>query len=200
MTSRYRIYYLSLALVFLTGLSFLHGQEDSTILTTPEGWRTELISFPISFAPEIAYTGIEDIRFAPGWADKESEDFWSYAFVWYINEEPQLSPQYLSSALETYFVGIMSMIAGVERTSSDPFVQSIAAVIEVPNATASYQGRVNIYDAFFLKGRTSLNVDIQYVYCKSKEKHIVLFHFSPQPRSHPVWDTLKKVDVVIDCE
>ncbi len=38
----------------------------SFFLPTPEGWQTETIPFPLEFAPEIKYEGLEELRFAPG--------------------------------------------------------------------------------------------------------------------------------------
>ena len=40
--------------------------EPSFFLPTPEGWRTETIPFPLEFAPEIKYEGLEELRFALG--------------------------------------------------------------------------------------------------------------------------------------
>ena len=53
------------------------AQVPKTVLDAPEGWRAEIIDFPLSFAPEIDLTGFEDIRFSPGWADSTSIDFWT---------------------------------------------------------------------------------------------------------------------------
>ena len=48
----------------------------------PKEWQTERINFPIDFAPQISYTGVEDLRFAPGWEFTTSEEHWSYAFYY----------------------------------------------------------------------------------------------------------------------
>src|SRR5688500_2734436 len=45
----------------------------------PAGWRTETIPFPLGFAPTLPYTGIEELRFAPGMFKAGSDDFWTYA-------------------------------------------------------------------------------------------------------------------------
>jgi hypothetical protein len=53
----------------------------SYTLPYPQGWDTELFSIPIQFAPQIAYKGVEDIRFAPGWAKAGSDEYWAYCFL-----------------------------------------------------------------------------------------------------------------------
>ena len=59
-------------------------------LDVPAGWNVERIPFPIDFAPGINYTGVEDLRFTPGWEDLTSEEHWSYAFLWWLDEGQRL--------------------------------------------------------------------------------------------------------------
>ena len=59
-------------------------------LPFPDGWNVERFSIPIDFAPGIAYKGVEDIRFAPGWGDKKSEEYWSYCFLWWLNPDAKI--------------------------------------------------------------------------------------------------------------
>ena len=40
------------------------------------------------FAPSIKYKGVEDIRFTPGWGKAGSEEYWTYAFLWFLDDEP----------------------------------------------------------------------------------------------------------------
>jgi hypothetical protein len=51
-------------------------------LITPDGWTVERLPFPIEFAPQIPYKGVEELRFAPGWGDIKSDEHWTYAFLW----------------------------------------------------------------------------------------------------------------------
>lgn len=43
-------------------------------LIIPYAWTTEHFSLPSDFAPQITYTGVEDIRFTPGWSKRSSQD------------------------------------------------------------------------------------------------------------------------------
>ena len=51
---------------------------------TPPRWRTETIPFPLEFAPELAYVGLEELRFAPGMFKAGAEDFWKSKSGWFI--------------------------------------------------------------------------------------------------------------------
>ena len=59
-----------------------HNYKAPYFLDTPQHWGIERFQIPIQFAPSIAYKGVEDIRFTPGWAKKDSEEYWSYVFLW----------------------------------------------------------------------------------------------------------------------
>lgn len=56
-----------------------HTWTPAYNLLIPKGWEIERFLIPIEFAPQIAYKGVEDIRFAPGWGEEKSEQYWSYA-------------------------------------------------------------------------------------------------------------------------
>src|SRR5690348_7269453 len=56
---------------------------------TPEGWRREVIPFPLDFAPEIGYRGVEELRFAPRFFDPAAPTYWSYAFAWLLEGAPE---------------------------------------------------------------------------------------------------------------
>ena len=47
-----------------------HKWEAPYDLPIPKDWGIERFLIPISFAPQISYKGVEDIRFTPGWAKK----------------------------------------------------------------------------------------------------------------------------------
>src|SRR4051812_30681554 len=61
-------------------------------LDIPAGWDIERFLIPIEFAPSISYKGIEDIRFTPGWSKAETDDYWSYAFLWYLDSAIKFTP------------------------------------------------------------------------------------------------------------
>lgn len=75
--------YLIILMLCLTSLS-IYGQEVKTEfdghkweapyqLPVPKDWTIERFLIPISFAPQIPYKGVEDIRFTPGWGKVDSD-------------------------------------------------------------------------------------------------------------------------------
>ena len=64
---------LLIALTLVSTIA-IHAQETPAppfTMPTPEGWRNETIPFPLEFAPNLGYEGIEEIRFSPGMMESE---------------------------------------------------------------------------------------------------------------------------------
>ena len=178
-----------LVLVFLSWFfvqAIASGEQSENILKAPDTWRTERIHFPLGFAPTLDYQGFEDIRFAPGWSDEQAEDFWSYAFVWYLDTDPKLNKEILEQQIKAYFDGLMK--------STDTSV-----AVESKAGGHQYVGYASVVDAFFTKEKMVLNFTVVSSVCTATGKHAVLFRLSPQARSHSVWNALNKVDLAINC-
>jgi hypothetical protein len=50
-------------------------------------WKGERLELPPGFAPDLGWTGVEHIRFAPGMFDPEASDFFSYAIAFLLSAE-----------------------------------------------------------------------------------------------------------------
>ena len=87
---------IPLILLFLINAVDFYGQEHETVLGAPENWQSEIIPFPLGFAQEIDLVGFEDLRFAPGWNDPNSQEFWTYMFVWYAEKDSAMTEKKLT--------------------------------------------------------------------------------------------------------
>ncbi len=168
-------------------------KEIPLLLAIEEPWRSEHLPFPISFAPSLGYKGIEEVRFAKGWGTPESDEFWTYAFLWYLDEDPQLSQSKLKTDINAYFDGLMNVVG--KDTKDIPKTQT-----SFTKEDMVYHGEATVYDAFFTKELITLQIDAVSDYCPIKEKYTVLFTISPQPREHNVWKTLNAIDLAFTCD
>jgi len=159
-------------------------------MPVPEGWRTETIPFPLEFAPDLPYTGLEELRFAPGMFNADSEELWSYAFVWWIGEAEPVDTDSLSRHLEEYFRGLAHAV-GESRGVEIGDATFEAALSE--NGLIGFRGRAETFDAFVTREQISLNVGGGLVECATQGHRAVLFALSPQPFDHPVWKTLASI-------
>ena len=180
---------------------FVQCGKDSTeknLLQSPDDWRSEVIKFPLDFAGSLQYSGIEYIRFAPGWGNENAMDYFSYVFLWQIDQNPKLSAQKLESEMELYFDGLMNMVSEKEPLKfREPF--SSKAFFEKVNDSV-YVGKIITYDAFTTKKEVNLNTIVDYRFCNKTNKHLVLFHISPKPLEHQIWKKLNRIVVQTDCK
>lgn len=175
--------------------------EVPFFMPTPEGWRTETIPFPLGFAPELAYEGLEEIRFAPGMFEEGAEDFWSYAFVWWVPSATSFDAETLSKDLENYFRGLSQAVA--QGRGFDTGEAVFAASIEAQAADEGSQrfaGRVQTLDAFATRRPIELDVRIEIWACEGQERRVAFFSLSPQPPSHAIWQTLHSLREGFRCE
>ena len=180
-----------IVLLFQSILLFGQEHEDLFFLETDSTWKKEIFIFPLRFAQEISYNGIEDARFPEGWREKESPYFWSYAFAWNISLTEELTEKELEDNLKIYFDGLMS-----RQNSTAQLLKK-----DDENDTSIYIGKVETFDAFFTKEPMILNVKAESFYCEKNKKTIILFRFSPQEFESVVWNKLEEARVSANiCE
>jgi hypothetical protein len=196
----FRIFLITALLIPAT----VGAQEDVAAplpfsMPVPDGWRTETIPFPLDFAPELKYEGLEELRFAPGMFKADSKDFWTYAFVWWIPEDSIIGPDSLASSLETYFSGLTRVVA--EDRGLDTGGASYEVRLAAPDAdpACDYQGNAKIFDPFVTGEMLSLNIRVTNIACPDQDRLAVFFELSPQPYSHPVWSALKGIREGFRC-
>ena len=100
-------YSLIITLLFNSWMAFAQVEKPEGLLKTDDTWVTEFFDFPLHFAPKLDYKGNEEACFPEGWGTEESPEFWSYAFVWYVNMDKDISAYNLEEYIKTYFDGLM---------------------------------------------------------------------------------------------
>ncbi len=118
----------------------------------PPGWRTEVIKFPLDFAPTISHRGEEVLRFPPGFFDPASGDYWSYAFIWRTEDPAQLDAAALGAELTAYFRGL---IAAVDKQQRIQARDEIVARAE-PDGAGRFRLTAHVFDAF----KTAAPIDL----------------------------------------
>lgn len=110
----------------------------------PAGWRSEVIAFPLDFAPALAHRGYEELRFPPGFFDPAASDYWSYAFIWRTEDAANLDAAALGIELTQYFSGLIAAVDAKKRITARDQI--------VARATAAEPGRftidAHVFDAF----------------------------------------------------
>ncbi len=150
-----------------------------------EGWPEEVFDLPPGFAPDLP-KGTESLRFAPGWRDPNSEEFWSYAFVMWI-DEPVPDIERVDELVEIYYSGLMNVFAGNrgKDISHDPVRVEVKQV--GPN---QYEAEMHLIDAFATFEPKDIRVLIE-TEADDEGHSFVHIQVSQQPEGHEIWKSLE---------
>ncbi|BDS10428.1 hypothetical protein [Aureispira anguillae] len=181
-------------ILFMIQSIFLLGQEQVPLdlLETDSTWGKELFKFPIHFAQEINYQGIEEAKFPKGWGDADHPNFWSYVFAWDIDLKEELTEKKLEANLQLYFDGLMSVV-NKDKERVLPKTTALFLKKGTSNHISRYVGKVKIFDVFSTQKNLILNVLVEQYYCEQKKKSVVIFKFSPKEFGHATWLKLENV-------
>lgn len=162
-------------------------------LPTPLNWTTEQFLIPIFFAPQIRYQGIEDIRFAPGWGNDHSNEYWSYAFLWYLDGYEKIDAGILKKNLKAYYSGLVDVMKNDSASDQQVPIKITVHNIQTNNKNLKqFSGSIYMFDYMASKPITLLyKVNIQT--SSVKNKTYVFYEISPQPYDHEIWKTLDQI-------
>lgn len=177
-----------------------HKWEAPYALPTPKDWSIERFPIPISFAPQIPYKGVEDIRFAPGWAKAQTEEYWSYAFLWYVDGKVKIDAEIINRNIKNYYAGL---IAANGRTipveKLIPVETSFREVRKDKDDLKTYIGTIKMLDYMAQKPIT-LNCKVHVKSCIGENNMFIFYELSPQPLSHNIWLSLDQLWIDFKCK
>jgi hypothetical protein len=167
-----------------------HTWQAPYNLPIPKDWTIERFLIPISFAPQISYTGVEDIRFTPGWGNAKSEEYWSYAFLWYLDGKIKTNTGVIERNLKSYYTGLIG-INGREIPAGKliPVSTSFKKVKKNTGDLKTYAGTIEMLD-YMNQQPIVLHCKVHLQYDLKENKTFIFHELSPQPFSHSVWQRL----------
>lgn len=175
--------------------------EAPYMLDTLKGWDVERFLIPISFAPSIPYKGVEDIRFTPGWAKKTTDEYWSYAFLWYVDGTPTFDANTIENNLKAYYSGLIKVNTDPAKIADKlfPVTSSIKPRSTGKGDLKTFEGSVTMLD-YMSQQPITLNFVIHIRSCEGKDKTFVFHEISPRPYSDDVWKRLHQLWVNFKCD
>ena len=167
---------------------------------TLTGWDVERFLIPISFAPTIPYKGVEDIRFTPGWAKKTTNEYWSYAFLWYLDGTPTFDAKTTENNLKAYYTGLVKVNSDSAKMADKlfPVTATIKSRTTEKEDLKTFEGSVTMLD-YMSQQPITLNFVIHIKTCEAKDKTFVFHEVSPMPYTDDVWKRLHQLWVNVKC-
>jgi hypothetical protein len=170
-------------------------------LPVPSGWGVERFGIPIEFAPTIPYKGVEDIRFAPGWGDAKSNEYWTYAFLWYLDGKPANNAQVIEKNLTAYYSGLVGRNIEKRQIPKEKLVPvnvKIKMTKQAGGDLETYAGTIDMLDYMEQKPMT-LNCVVHIRSCANQSKTFMFYEISPRPLSDSIWKDLQKIWAGFEC-
>ena len=143
----------------------------------PTGWKNETIPFPLDFAPQLPYKGVEELRFMPGFFDPHASGFFSYAFAWWLEGNPPFDAATLSRDLRTYFVGLARAVAEGKFAVDE---EGTRADVTAAGPDA-FTAKMHVFDAFKTKALITLHAELRVKRCGDHE--VLMVTAAPDPWS-----------------
>lgn len=123
-------------------------------------WRTERIPFPLDFAPTLAYTGYEELRFSPDFGKPDRPLFFTYGFLWVIPESIALERGAVERDLKVYFDGLMKSVAESKKLAA-PVDTRVTLADPPPGPDGiKWVAAIETFDAFFTRKPLSLTMHV----------------------------------------
>ena len=173
-------------------------------LPLPDGWNMERSTFPGPNSPHIAIRGMEDIRFPPGWGNPKSEEYWSVAYMNWLDGGQKIDATILQDNLKIYYDDLIAgaLIRRNLNISADKITPTRVTIKQQPTEAGdleTYTGTVTMFDYL---GQHPITLNFRgHVKDCSARGHIPLFwELSPQPFEHPIWNEFKKIRDKFNCE
>ncbi|MFD2168082.1 hypothetical protein ACFSJY_17635 [Thalassotalea euphylliae] len=158
---------------------------ESRVENVSESWKVELIPFPLDFAPDIKLIGDEELLFAPEMYDADSENFFSYVFVWQVKSKKLLSVEQIEADFYRYYDGLYQAVAKQ--------VSNKTLSIRVSGSNSQGTGSIHWVEPFVTKQPQKLQFIYTQKQCELNGEVQLYVQVSPQPNVHPIWQQMSEI-------
>jgi hypothetical protein len=170
-------------------------------LDIPEGWSIERFSLPAEFAPQMNFRGVEELRFPPGWGDSTSAEYWSYAYLWWLNGIPVVNEASLKFDFQALYTGLVGRNLVSRQIPLNKQVPTHVSVKKIKTAIGdiqTFKGETQMLD-YMMQKPIVLNLLIHVKDCSKENHSAVLVEVSPKPLTDAIWKKLEQLDHTIRC-
>lgn len=188
--------------LLMSGSLLIAAEPKTNSLAAPEGWTGETIALPPGFAPNMKLKGTEHVRFAPGMMKSESDSFFSYAFVFALEPQPELTEAVVKEEFLKYYRGLCKTVLRGKVPDVDPAAFTLelqrlktdtesSADPKTADKPLVYTGTLDWVEPFATKKPQKLNLEIQ-TWAKNDRNYIFVC-VSPQARDAAIWKQLRTI-------
>lgn len=183
--------------VFTISLSSATQAQQTTpqLLKEPVTWSFERFALPPVFEPGFPYKGVEELRFSPGMFNKDSADYFTYAFVSQLDSTANISQDNTTNYLLAYYKGLCGSTATDRKLVVD--TSKITVSVEKKKETKEneivYNALLNVFGVFADGAPLKLNMEVKVIRDVTNNKTYLLFITSPLEKTDEIWKKLYKI-------
>jgi hypothetical protein len=182
----------------------LNPASDPFKYVVPGSWSMDLrYKFPLPWSPAISHQGLEDLAFAPNFADQSSPEYHSYLILWWLDGAPQITAEQLQTDMVVYFRGLAE-----QRGRNNHFMPDLSKISAEYNdagqeqtfggaAAKVFRGVVTIYDTH--GSVMKLHSEVTTSLCTATNHAAVFFGMSREPRPAGIWPQLDAARESFQC-
>ncbi len=180
---------------FLLSNSLLAQDTSAIILKEPQDWRLEKVTFPLDFAPEIKYNGIEELRFAPGMFDPSSDSYFTYLLAISINDKKKFKQEEITDFLFKYYRGLCGAVAQAKKLDIDlsQIEVKLKSQRKIKNIGRIYTAKIRYFDSFTNGQEINLNMEFEVIPDRKNNKMNALVLVSSQSKKAEVWNKMYEI-------
>lgn len=186
-----KFHLLAFLLLFLSPPLCIAQNTKPNLLKIPSDWKFERMDLPLDFAPELSFTGYEELRFAPGMFDTESNYYFTYLFALHITDKVEFSQADLVDFLEQYYRGLSKAVGESKKMNID--VSKIKINIEKEVNSQRYKSIVNFFDSFTDGREIVLNMELEVFENHQENSCYILALVSPHKKNSKVWKEMYQI-------
>ena len=176
-----------LIILSFLSLAFTVQSQEISIQSTLDTWKYEKLTLPLDFAPNITYQGYEELKFAPGMFDPKAKDYFSYVFLFKLENTNLLNRGQLKTLLENYYKGLFIAISADKKTAAK--VQDVK-VTQIQGYKTNYHSSLNFYDCFNQCQKLAIEIELEQ---KQVDGNVIIMaSASAQPQSSDIWDVMRR--------
>jgi hypothetical protein len=171
------------------------------LLDVPKGWNIERFLLPADFAPQMTFKGVEELRFPPGWGDSTSTQYWSYAYLWWLNGAPEITAFNLQRNLEALYTGLVARNVTSRKIPSAKQVPTIVTIKQIktaPGDVETFEGQTHMLD-YMTEKPIVLNLLVHQKDCRKQDRTPVFVEVSPKATNHPLWKQMEGLSQTFKC-
>ena len=191
-----------LLLILITAISLSAQNKETFHWNTEEGWFGERIHLPPGFAPTMSWKGLEEIRFAPGMFKADQPDFFSYALVFSLEPDADISQKALDQQILVYYQGLSQAVSrgrgrqvdiSTFKVTSKPFEEKESTAPKQAKDPEVYKTVLNWVEPFATGKNQTLNIDVHAWKDAERKRTYVFFLATPSSEDSEIYKKLVKI-------